>query len=104
MVASNRSQIQNHDSESIVLTQRQDSCHFRLAVRDAVLLFANSLNTLSENEERFVDACGFDHSLLTVVGAAVVFGASQIDGTCCAYANFVASYLGYLYAEDCVRA
>ena len=68
------------------------------------MLLANSLNTLSENEERFVDACRFDHSLLTVVGATVVFGTSQIDGACCAYADFIASYLSYLDAEDCVGA
>ena len=104
MKAARRCQIENHDGDAVVLSQIQDARHFGLSVWDPRGLFANGLNALRKSKERLVDARGFDEALFAIVCAAIVLGASEVDGRDGAGDCAILQGLGELDAEYGVGA
>ena len=79
MVGSDRSKIQDHDGETVILPQGQYARHFGLPIRDSALLFAYGLHALGKHEKRLVNASRLNHTVLVVFCPSVVFRAGQIN-------------------------
>ena len=95
-----RSQVQDHDSQAVILSKGQYPGQLGFSVRDPALLLRNSFYALRQDEQTLVDAGRLYQSLFSIFGPPIVFGAGQVNGRSRTDSRLVIGHDGHFDAKD----
>ena len=99
MVRSNRSEIQNHNCDAVVLAQGQDPSHFGFAIGNSGRIFGYGFNALGEDEQTLVNAGGLHQPFFRILGLTIIFRSGEINSRCGGRPRIVPCRNTYFHTE-----